>query len=58
MPIKTNGYSNKKRLAKKKARQFAADDRQNVYDGLSKVDKIKLAKSRRGKSKRELARLE
>ena len=39
-------------------RQEEAIERQEKYDALGNADKIKLAKSRRGNSKKELERLE
>jgi len=55
---KQNGYSSNVLNAKLDKRRDEAEDRQARYDRLSTTDKVKLAKSRRGESKRELARLE
>ena len=44
--------------AKRDKRRKAAEDRQYKYDRLTTTEKVKLVKSRRGESKRELARLE
>ena len=57
MPIKVNGYSNKVKLAKKQAKRDAAEARQVVYDDLTTPAKVRIIKSRRGESKRELARI-
>lgn len=57
MPKKTNGYSNQKSNQRRRRRQYAADDRQEIYVALSTAEKIALISSRRGESKRELARL-
>ena len=57
MPIKINGYSNKKRLAKKHQRQLDAQARREVYQNLTKAEKLARIQSRRGESKRELDRL-
>ena len=51
-------YSSVIRNAKRKARQHAADDRQIDHDSLTLSERIEKAKSRRGESKREIARLE
>ena len=40
-----------------KRRQYQADERQVEHDVLSLADKIEKAQSRRGESKREIARL-
>ena len=55
---KQNGYSSAISRAKRDARRVAAEKREDRYDRLGLTDKIKLVKSRRGESKRELARLE
>lgn len=41
----------------RKQKREAAEERQQRYDALSLKDKIALAKSRRGNSKKELERL-
>ncbi len=56
--VKQNGYSNKTLRAKLEKRQAQADERNSRHDSLSITEKIKKVKSRRGGSKRELARLE
>jgi hypothetical protein len=50
-------YSHVKADARKERRREEAEDRQAKYDSLSASAKIALVKSRRGESKRELARL-
>lgn len=55
---KTNGYKSNILRAKRHRRMLDAEARNVVYNGLSTKQKIELAKSRRGESKRELARLE
>jgi hypothetical protein len=55
--IKTSGYKQAKRRAKLNARRDAADERMAQHDALSVAQKIAKAKSRRGESKREIARL-
>jgi hypothetical protein len=55
---KQSGYSSVTLWAKRGARRAEAEERQSRYDRLSTTDKVKLAKSRDGDSKRELARLE
>jgi ABC-type uncharacterized transport system ATPase component len=57
MPKKTMGYTQTKNQAKKRLKQYQADDRQANYDSLTIAEKISLAVSRGG-SKRELARLD
>lgn len=42
----------------RQARREAAEERQRHYDNLSVQQRIELARSRRGESKREIARLE
>jgi hypothetical protein len=54
---KQNGYNSSVLNAKLDKRRDEAEDRQARYDRLSTTDKAKLAKSRRGESKRDLARL-
>ena len=54
---KTAGYTQAKKLACKTEKRNAAIDRQIKYDSLTTKEKIDLAKSKRGKSKKELARL-
>ena len=56
-PVKTNGYSSSKLWAKREARRVKADELTEKYQALSLNDKIKLVKSRRGESKKEMARL-
>jgi len=53
-----NHYSHAKADAKKDRRRREAEARGREYAGLSITDRIDLAKSRRGESKREVARLE
>jgi len=48
----------KKNSAKKSNRRKEAEERQAYYDQLTTEQKIELAKSRRGNSAREIARLE
>lgn len=55
--IKINGYSNKKRLAKKEKKKQEAELRNKTYSLFSKEEKIKKAKKSRGNSKRQLLRL-
>ncbi len=50
-------YSHEKADARIKKRQDEADNRQFKYDGLTVDQKLALAKSRRGESKREVTRL-
>ena len=57
MPIKIKGYSNRKRLARKQQRRIDAENRQLFCDALPVEERINRAKSRRGESKREIARL-
>jgi len=47
-----------KRNDRIRQRQSEAVERQNKYDKLSNDEKIKLAKSRRGNSKKELKKLQ
>lgn len=54
---KTNGYNSAKLKAKRVRKFEEACDRQASHDCLSIQDKIAKAKSRRGYSKKELARL-
>ncbi len=54
---KKNGYSNVKRLIRLNARRNEAKARNLAYGKLTVAEKIKVAQSRRGESKRELARL-
>ncbi len=51
-------YSHDKADARIDKRRQEADARERVYDGLTIPAKIALAKSRRGESKREIAKLE
>lgn len=51
-------YSHVKSDAKLAKRQEAAEDRQDEHNSLTTAEKIEKAKSRRGESKREIARLE
>ena len=55
---KQNGYSSKTLWAKHDKRRAQAEARDDRHASLSIQEKIKKAKSRRGGSKRELARLE
>jgi len=55
--LRPGGYSTAKMDAKQDRKRQEAEDRQSVYDGLSASAKIARVKSRRGESKRELARL-
>jgi hypothetical protein len=50
-------YSHEKANARKDKRRQEAEARQRHYNSLSTADKIALAKSRPGESKREVARL-
>ena len=50
-------YSHAKADARKDKRRDEAEDRQFKHDGLTTDQKIAKAKSRRGESKREIARL-
>lgn len=54
---KTNGYSSAKLRAKRQQRFEDACDRQASHDCLTIQEKIEKARSRRGESKREIARL-
>jgi hypothetical protein len=54
---KQNGYSNRVRLSKLNKRRSEAVSRQNKYNSLSVKEKIALAQSRRGESKKELVKL-
>lgn len=56
--VKTNGYKHAILDAKKDRRRQEAEKRQEVYDGLTLRARVKLAKSRRGESKKELAKLD
>lgn len=51
-------YTHAKADARRDKRRQEAEARQRVYDGLSIKDRLALAKSRPGSSKREVARLE
>ena len=55
---KTAGYSSVKLQAKRKRKAFEAIDRQVEYEALSVQERLTLAQSRRGESKREVARLQ
>lgn len=55
---KKNGYTHRKLDARIEMRRDDAELRNEQYNELSTDEKIALAKSRRGESKRELARLE
>jgi hypothetical protein len=57
MSIKTNGYSSAKLHAKWDRKRQEGEARQREHDKLTAQDKISLAKTRRGESKREIARL-
>ena len=50
-------YSHRKSDARKERKQMEAINRQAKYDALTIAEKVTLALSRRGQSKRELARL-
>lgn len=54
---KVNGYNFSKQQARRDKRTLEAENRQAVYDKLTLQQRIDLAKSRRGKSKQEIARL-
>lgn len=54
---KTNGYNSSHLHAKHKRKRMDAHDRQEDHDSLTINEKISKARSRRGESKRELARL-
>ena len=56
--VKINGYSNVKRKAKLKVRQEEADERMAKHDSLSVDARLAKAQSRRGKSFKEVTRLE
>ena len=56
-PVKKNGYKYHAPLVKKDKRRQEANARNLIYKSLNKENKIKLIKSRRGNSKRELNRL-
>lgn len=55
---KSGGYSSAKLHAKRDKKRQEANTRQRHYEGLTIPARISLAKSRRGESKREIARLE
>jgi hypothetical protein len=55
--IKINGYKSNVLHAKREKRQREADARQAAHDLLTKKQKLAKAKSRRGESKVEIARL-
>lgn len=55
---KTEGYSSAKLKAKRKEKIRDAEVRQTVYEDLTYKQRIDLARSRRGESKREIARIE
>lgn len=55
---KTNGYNSIKLHMKKDRKRSEAEVRQEEYNSLTVKERIKRAKSRRGESKKELARLE
>lgn len=55
---KTNGYKSDTLHRKREAKRDAAEARTDRYRALSPKDRLKLAQSRRGESKREVARLE
>ena len=55
---KQNGYKNAVLHAKREAKFKAATVSKSRYQGLSVEERIKLVKSRRGESKREMARLQ
>lgn len=54
---KTNGYTSAHLLAKRNRKRQESDARQREHDSLALNEKIEKARSRRGESKRELARL-
>ena len=58
MAIKANGYSNRIRKMKKTQRRLEGEQRNEEWRKLSKTEKIKSLKSRRGNSAKQLARLE
>jgi hypothetical protein len=55
---KVNGYTHKKADARQALRSSEAAERQDHYDSLTTKERIELARSRRGESKRDLARLQ
>jgi hypothetical protein len=55
---KVNGYKHSFLDAKKDRRRQEAEKRQEAYDGLTLKARVKLAKGRRGESKKELAKLD
>ena len=55
--VKKGGYSHKKADARQNRKRQEALIRQRKYDALRDADKVKLAMSRRGESKKEIARL-
>jgi hypothetical protein len=54
---KTNGYNSTKLHAKRNRKRSEAEARKYDHDSLSIKEKIAKAKSRRGNSQREIARL-
>lgn len=54
---KTNGYNSAHLHAKRNRKRQEAEARQQEHDTLTLNEKIEKARSRRGESKRELARL-
>ena len=56
-PRKAGGYSTYHLKAKKDAKRQEAEARQREHNSLTLSEKIEKAKSRRGESKKELARL-
>ena len=57
-PVKKNGYSNAKRLARLEKRRVEAQARNGVWVKLSVREKISSLSKRSGKSKKQIAKLE
>jgi hypothetical protein len=55
---KQNGYNSSVLRAKRKARQFAADDRLAAWKDLTPTEQLNSLKGRRGESKRQVARIQ
>ena len=55
---KTNGYNSTKIRANRKRKENEAIKRQVTYEALSVPNRLAVAQSRRGESKREVARLQ
>jgi hypothetical protein len=54
---KTEGYSSATLHAKRNSRRQDAEARHRLYDQLTSIEQIALCDSRRGQSKREVARI-